>query len=170
MDTIISKNVTDVFVLVTINMDGEQIDISNDEMNDMKYMVEEEKVARDVYEYLDDIWNLRVFNNIKQSEERHMQVIKNLLDNYKIDYNVSEERGIFYNKDLQKLYNDLIEKGSKSQYDALEVGKEIELTDIADLKNAINKTKDNYIKQVYTNLLSASQNHLRAFNWQLSKY
>ena len=31
----------------------------------MKYMLEEEKMARDVYEILDNTWNLRVFNNIK---------------------------------------------------------------------------------------------------------
>lgn len=64
MHTIISKTITYVFVLVTINMDGQLIDISNEEMNDMV-----EQVARDVYEYLDEIWDLRVFNTIKQSPD-----------------------------------------------------------------------------------------------------
>lgn len=64
-------------------------------MNDIKCIVEEEKTARDAYKYLNQIWDLRVFNNIKQSEKRHLQMIKNLLNNYKIDYHMSEERGVF---------------------------------------------------------------------------
>ncbi|WP_178985539.1 DUF2202 domain-containing protein [Winogradskyella helgolandensis] len=170
MNQIFNKRITGVFVLVTVNKSGQQSEISVEEMNAMKYMVEEEKVARDVYYYLDGLWNARVFSNIKQSEERHMQVIKSLLDAYNITYKLSEKQGIFYNIELQKLYDELIEKGKKSLYDAFEVGKQIELTDIADLEDAIEKTEDDYIKQVYNNLLAASQNHLKAFNRQLSRY
>ncbi|WP_394351707.1 DUF2202 domain-containing protein [Winogradskyella ludwigii] len=46
----------------------------------------------------------------------------------------------------------------------------MELTDIADLDDAIEKTEDDYIKQVYKKLLAASHNHLNVFNRQLSRY
>jgi hypothetical protein len=136
---------------------------------DMKFMLEEEKVARDVYEYLDEIWNLRVFNNIKQSEQQHMDRIQSLLDDNNIEYKLSDERGVFYNDDLQKMYNNLIEKGGKSIHDAFLAGILIEEVDIADLEKAMANTNDEYIRQVYSNLLRASNNHLRAFNRQLSR-
>ena len=43
----------------------------------------------------------------------------------------------------------------------------IEETDITDLEDAIANTNDAYITQVYSNLLRASRNHLKAFNRQL---
>lgn len=153
-----------------INVFSQVASISNQEISDMKYMLEEEKVARDVYEFLDTKWNLMVFNNIKQSEQQHMDMMEYLLNINKISYKLSDKRGVFYNEHLQKMYNDLIEKGSKSKYDALEVGKTIEVTDIADLENAIKNTSNSEINTVYSRLLFASNNHLRAFNRNLSRF
>jgi hypothetical protein len=156
-----------LLTLIAINVYGQQVDMDVEEISDMKYMVEEEKVARDVYEYLYKSWNLRVFDNISQSEQRHMDMMENLLNSNKVAYELRDERGEFYNKDLQKMYDDLIEKGSKSKQDALQVGKLIEETDIKDLEQAIKNSKNTYTIQVYSNLLRASQNHLQAFNRQL---
>lgn len=147
-----------------------QENLSVQEVKDLKYMLEEEKLARDVYEFLDDQWNLRVFNNIKQSEQQHMDMVEYLLNSYKVSYDLSDERGVFYNEKLQNLYNDLIEKGSKSEYDALEVGKTIELVDIEDLENAVNQTTNSEIRDVYSRLIFASNNHLRAFERNLSRF
>lgn len=170
MKNVISKSVMNLLTLIAINVYGQQVDMDVEEINDMKYMVEEEKVARDVYEYLYKSWNLRVFDNISQSEQRHMDMMENLLNSNKVAYELRDERGEFYNKDLQKMYDDLIEKGSKSKQDALQVGKLIEETDIKDLEQAIKNSKNTYTIQVYSNLLRASQNHLQAFNRQLSGF
>jgi len=170
MKNVIKKIAIVIAILSSMNTFSQKGSLSEKVTNDMKFMVEEEKVARDAYEYLGETWNLRIFNNIKQSEQRHMEMMESLLEKNKIAYEISDERGVFYNKDLQKMYNDLIEKGSKSRRDALEVGKLIEVTDIKDLEEAIKNTSDEYIKQVYSNLLRASQNHLKAFNRQLAKY
>lgn len=170
MNNVIKKTIIAIVILFSMNTFSQNISLAKNVINDMKFMVEEEKVARDVYEYLDETWNLRVFNNIKQSEQRHMEMMENLLSTNKVTYQLSDERGVFYNEDLQKMYNDLVEKGSKSRNDALEVGKLIEVTDINDLENAIKNTTDSYIIQVYSNLLRASENHLQAFNRQLAKY
>jgi len=153
-----------------LNIYSQTANLSNQEIKDMKYMLEEEKVARDVYEFLDAKWNLMVFGNIKQSEQQHMDMVEYLLNTNKVAYKLNEKRGEFYNESLQKLYNDLIEKGSKSKYDALEVGKTIEVTDIADLENALQNTSDSEINSVYSRLLFASNNHLRAFNRNLSRF
>ncbi|MFH6768857.1 DUF2202 domain-containing protein [Gaetbulibacter aquiaggeris] len=146
------------------------INLSTHEVSDMKYMLEEEKLARDVYEILDAKWQMRVFNNIKQSEQHHMDMMEYLLNSYKIRYKLNFEQGVFYNEQLQTMYNNFIEKGSKSRQDALEVGKMIEVVDIEDLEKAIKKTSKNDIHDVYSKLIFASNNHLRAFNRNLSRF
>ena len=57
--------------------------------DDMKFMREEEKLARDVYAtlydfHLDKGLTLTVCDNIAYSEQRHMDAMKQLLDNYDI--------------------------------------------------------------------------------------
>lgn len=144
-------------------------ELTNQEIAEMKFMLEEEKVAYDVYNLLDEKWGLRVFGNIKQSESRHMDAMKSLLERNDISYQLKDEAGKFYNEELQKMYDDLVAKGTKSKVDALEVGKMVEEKDIADLKEAIEQTKDEYTKGVYQNLLDASYKHLNAFNRNLSR-
>jgi hypothetical protein len=58
-------------------------------------------------------------------------------------------------------------KGILSIVDALQVGVEIEKTDIDDLKAASNSTQNRDILRVYTNLLQGSYNHLDAFESHL---
>jgi len=49
------------------------------------FMIEEEKVARDVYTHLYDTYGLRVFANIARAEQQHMDAIKALLDRYNLE-------------------------------------------------------------------------------------
>lgn len=159
-----------IISLLSLDTFCQSTNLSTQEITDMKYMLEEEKVARDVYEFLDAKWDMRVFNNIKQSEQRHMDMVENLLNANKVTYKLHDEEGKFYIEDLQTMYNNLIEKGSKSKYDALEVGKMIEVADIEDLEKAIKKTSKSDISDVYSKLIFASNNHLRAFNRNLSRF
>jgi hypothetical protein len=134
-------------------------------------MREEEKVARDVYLYLNKKWNLRIYKNIAASEQTHMDAIKNLLDKYSIaDPAAGKGIGEFTDPDLQKLYDDLILQGSVSKVEALKVGVIIEETDIDDLNEGIATARHNDIKTVYINLLQGSLNHLDAFESSLARY
>lgn len=170
MKTAIYKWFIVLISISSFNAFAQGDNLTAQEVNDMKYMLEEEKLARDVYEFMDEKWDLRVFNNIKHSEQQHMDMVEYLLNTYKISYNLSDERGVFYNEKLQNLYNELIEKGSKSEYDALEVGKTIEIVDIEDLENAKKQTANSEINDVYSRLIFASNNHLNAFERNLSRY
>jgi hypothetical protein len=144
--------------------------LTDDENYWLTYMREEEKVARDVYLYLNDKWNVRIFKNIAASEQTHMDAIKTLLDTYTIpDPAAGKGIGEFTNPDLQKLYDDLIREGSISKVEALRVGVIIEETDIDDLTEGIATTRHNDIKTVYSNLLQGSLNHLDAFESTLAK-
>lgn len=144
----------------------------------LRYMREEEKLARDVYKVLYAKWRMRVFNNIAASEQKHMDAIEALLDKYNLDDPVQNEGaegvGKFTNPDIQALYYQLITEGKKSKYDALMVGDEIETLDILDLKNAMEVTSATThhldVLRVYANLLAGSYNHLAAFESQLQNH
>lgn len=138
--------------------------LTDDEKNDLIFMREEEKLARDVYLTLHDIWETPVFANIATSEQQHMDAILGLLNTYKIpDPTVGKLVGEFVNDELQDLYDGLVAKGAQSALDALMVGGIIEETDIEDLQFAMETTTVRNIDSVYSNLLNGSYNHLRAF-------
>ncbi len=54
--------------------------LTSAEMEGILFMREEEKLARDVYLYLYEIYPLRPFLNISKSEQAHMDAIKYLID------------------------------------------------------------------------------------------
>jgi len=142
--------------------------LSQDEIDGLLWMVEEEKLARDVYLTLYQEWGIQVFSNIAQSEQRHMDAVLGLIEKYNLTApDTLDQVGVFQNPDLQALYNQLVEMGSKSEVDALKVGALIEETDIKDLEDWLAKTDNEDIKAVYTNLMAGSDNHLRAFVGQL---
>uniref|UniRef100_UPI002609BAD8 DUF2202 domain-containing protein n=1 Tax=Thermococcus sp. TaxID=35749 RepID=UPI002609BAD8 len=88
------------------------------EKEGLLYMVEEEKLAHDVYTKLYEKWGLQIFKNIAESESTHVNAVRLLLEKYNItDPTANEPVGVFTNPDLQALYNQLIEMGSKSVVD-----------------------------------------------------
>lgn len=146
--------------------------LSSEEIEGILLMREEEKLARDVYTALYEKWNLRTFGSIGQgSETTHMDAMKMLLDRYNLEDPVREDiPSVFQNGELQKAYDELVAKGSRSIEDAILVGAYIEDLDIYDLERLIKETDNNDIKIVYQNLLKGSRNHLRAFDRQLQRY
>jgi hypothetical protein len=135
------------------------------EASDLRYMREEEKLARDVYQALGATWTAAtVFQRIAQSEQRHMDAVKVVLDRYGIaDPAATTKPGAFVDPALQKLYDELVAEGSVSLAAALQVGVQIEQVDIADLQKALAETSNADLEQLYGNLLRGSQNHLKAF-------
>lgn len=146
-------------------------DLTEQEIQGLLYMREEEKLARDVYLTLYEKWNeLIIFENIAGSEQRHMGSIKRLLDKYGLDNPAQgNDIGEFSNQELQSLFYELVEEGEQSLINALTVGGKIEEIDIIDLKTYIGQTDKFDIKRVYNNLLEGSKNHLRAFVKELKK-
>ena len=138
--------------------------LSEDEKADLTFMREEEKLARDTYLKLYDIWKLSVFSNIASSEQMHMDALLKLLKNYALpDPAAGNEIGEFTNDDLQTLYEQLIDAGDDSKINALKVGGLIEEKDMLDIKAAIERSQQQVIDKVYVSLLCGSRNHLRSF-------
>ncbi len=133
------------------------------EIDALLFMREEEKLARDVYNYLGSVWGLPVFTNIARSEQVHMDAVLELITRYELTDPASADAGVFVNSDLQSLYNQLIQQGSASLEAAFKVGGAIEEIDILDLEKRILLTDQVDIQQVFESLRLASFNHLNSF-------
>jgi hypothetical protein len=145
-------------------------ELSAAEIDGLLFMREEEKLARDVYLALYERWGLRILTNIAASEATHMDAVLTLLDHYGLpDPAAGLESGEFANPDLQALYDQLVEQGSRSLADALRVGAAIEEIDILDLETHIAQTDKADIRRVYENLTKGSRNHLRSFTSTLQR-
>jgi len=155
----------------TLNETFPAAELSDAQKAGLIFMVEEEKMARDVYEYLYAKWDLGIFGNIAKAEQKHMDAVVALLEKYNLEYAATlQTRGSFENEELQSLYDSLINTGDASIVGALKVGKLIEETDIEDLEGIVAEDIPEDLKAVYENLLNGSYNHLSAFTSQLSRY
>lgn len=137
--------------------------LSAEEEAGLLQMREEEKLARDVYRHLYEVWGQQIFENIAASEQQHMDAIKNLLDKYGLKDPASPDEGVFRDSHIQVLYDSLITEGIESKVAALQVGVAIEDLDIYDLTALVDETDKADIKRVYLNLTKGSRNHLVAF-------
>ena len=71
--------------------------LSPDVIDDLLFMREEEKLARDVYKILYSKWFAKVFDNITQSEQKHMDQVGVFIDAYGLEDSASEQDGVFNN-------------------------------------------------------------------------
>ncbi len=140
-------------------------DLSDLEIADLLFMREEEKLARDSYIILHELWGDAVFANISISEQQHMDAMKRLLDKYGLPDPVVDEDdvGRFVNDELDTLFTYLMDLGEENGLAGLNVGGLIEEKDMHDIQAAIDAADHQDIKDVYGSLLCGSRNHLRAF-------
>jgi len=152
---------------VVISLKTSAQNLSDEEEKGIQLMREEEKLARDVYSFLYEKWQLPIFDNIANSENRHFGAMGYLVNTFDMNDPSHSEEGMFTSLELEYLYDSLTLAGSNSLLTALEVGAFIEEVDIEDLQNLLKNTANKEIILVYENLLRGSRNHLRAFNRQL---
>jgi len=145
----------------------QQASLSQTEIDDLKVLREEEKLARDVYLYSFDKYGNSIFKNISQSEQQHMDKILVLLNTYNLEDPVLPNRGEFTNQILQKLYNDLTKQADISLLEALKVGATIEDLDIKDIDDFEKRTTRTDILNTYDKLKCGSRNHMRSYYSQL---
>ena len=142
--------------------EGPYGELTTTEKEGLLFMAEEEKLAGDVYKTLNEKWNIRVFDNIGRAERTHEAAVNTLLERYSLPDPI-KGAGEFSNVTLQKLYDNLVSRGSSSTEEALRVGAAIEEIDILDLEERMTQTDKEDILLVYGNLVRGSENHLRAF-------
>ncbi len=150
------------------------VSLTADQKYLLLWMYQEEKVARDVYIWMNDIYGTQTdtFANIQESEQSHMDAVEKLCIKYGVDISEVDENdiGVFILTDLQDLYNAMIARDGSLE-EALQVGIDIETTDITDLDNAIAAMPSDAsdIIRVFENIQEGSFNHLGAFTYALSQ-
>lgn len=144
--------------------------LTADEIEDLTFTREEEKLARDVYTYAYAKYGLNIFKNIASSEQTHMDRMGDLIETYDlVDPITNDAAGLFNNTDLQDLYATLIARVDESLVEALQVGATIEDLDIKDLNEAIARVTQSDIQSAYEMLKCGSGNHFRGFVGQIQQ-
>ena len=138
------------------------------EQQDLSYLREEEKLARDVYLYNKELYGLNIFGNISSREQTHMDKVLELLELAGLeDPMKSNSIGEFNNAELAVLYTELTEQSSVSIVEALKVGALIEDLDIDDIERMITHTSNETVLTLYANLVCGSKNHIRSYTRNL---
>lgn len=137
--------------------------LNNVELNDLIHLAEEEKLARDVYNYAFQVYGLNIFKNIGASEQKHLNSVLSFLSNNNVEDPTHPNAGHFFSETLSELYANLTAQVDLSKLDALKVGATIEDLDIMDIDDFIGNTKNEDLINMYQNLKCGSRNHMRSF-------
>jgi len=160
----------------------------------LTFMREEEKLARDVYIVFSQMYpRSRAFGRIDDSEQKHTDAVKKLLDKYDVvDPSTNDNVGVFtgaeYSEYFTEKFNEFVTKGEMSVLDAMYVGAFIEELDMIDINycnqqildaNVELYTRDDCglkstdradVQRTLNNLLNGSRNHLRAYVNQIERH
>lgn len=172
--------------------DGALIDYN--EKIHLFFLREKEKLAHDVYLTLGIMYpNLTVFRKTNDAEQRHMTVVKAMIEMYGYeDPNTSDNIGGFTGEDYGWYFTEkfrlLVERAFISELEALYVGAYIEELDFMDINrcpkviveesNGINDitecakiyTDNSDITSLYDALLYGSDNHLKNYVKNIEKH
>lgn len=144
--------------------------LNDTEIEHLIYMLEEEKLARDVYLALSETYTAQIFLNISESEQRHMDALKQLIEKHNLENSVTDDGiGKFTNPFFTGFYEQLTGSGVENYCDALQVGIDIEKLDIEDIEHILALVDDvvaTDLIRVLNNLLNGSYNHLNSFTSQ----
>lgn len=163
------------------------------EISHLTFMREEEKLARDVYLTLAEMYPQQaVFSRIATtSEQTHTDTMRDKLIQFGLpDPNPATNdlpasigifRGTEWGWYFMQKYAELVAKASNSELDALYVGALIEELDMNDIANCpavmvkagypepcgLHYTDEPVLKRAYAALIDGSENHLRAYVGQI---
>ena len=160
--------------------------LSEELVNTLSYMGNEERLAYDVYNRLYTEWGIKTFTHIaNKSEIKHIRAVQDLIKKYKLNdanhftnvdlpalgyMNTAVEdmkSGTYDISKIQRLYDDLVSMGSESDISALNVGCIIEVVDINDLDAYIHIAEDSNASDVvdtFNFLRNGSYTHYWAFD------
>ena len=123
----------------------------------LAYAIQDEYLARAEYELIiEEYGSIRPFTNIMAAEERHIEWVTELLDEY----------GYSVPKDTANLYV-VLPEDLKSSF---ETGVQAEIDNIAMYASFLKEDLPGDVQDLFEQLKRASENHLRAFRNNLNRY
>lgn len=142
--------------------------LTTQEIEDLQFLREEEKLARDVYTHAFNLYGVNIFNNIASSEQRHTDSVLELMNRYEVEDTATATLGDFTDPELSQLYTALIARVETSEAEAYAVGATIEDLDIYDLDLKATHTQNTELQNLYANLKCGSENHMRSFTKKIT--
>lgn len=160
------------FILALNLAHAEKAEASNDTADTEMLLlrqIDEERMAYRLYTKLGEAHpRMRPFQNIPHAEKRHFNA---LVEYTKANYPSSTDGkldGDFHFESTQTLYNKWLAEGKASPQAAAQVGVQLEQLDIADIDEFLTTKPEPTLAQILKNLRRGSENHLAAFERQLS--
>ncbi|AJE33019.1 hypothetical protein B842_05850 [Corynebacterium humireducens NBRC 106098 = DSM 45392] len=137
----------------------------------LRRLIEEEKVAHDLYVAFAEKYDARVFHNITRGEVGHQEAVRRLLDAAGIADPRTGVLGEFVDPDLQTVHDDFLARGLGDELEAYRVGVDFERWDIEGLEAELAAVpeEDTELRDLLQYLLNGSRNHLAAFERQLDR-
>ncbi|MBK9488308.1 MAG: DUF2202 domain-containing protein [Haliscomenobacter sp.] len=130
------------------------------------YLIEQEKVAHDLYRVLDTMWVTDVFNRVSNEELQHMAKLSAVACEFMIDvpahFNEYPE-GQFVDGKLRRLYTDLLVAANFSLEEAYRACANLEERKILDLKAALREPNFEIETLTYKALLIGAEDNLKLF-------
>ncbi|MFB6181896.1 MAG: DUF2202 domain-containing protein [Candidatus Magasanikbacteria bacterium] len=139
-----------------------QNNLKKEEKWTLLFMVEEEKMIRDLsYKFYQE-YNEGVFEDIYKAENTHYKVVQKFIRDYNLDDPTSKKGvGEFHNPQIQMIHDDLLEQGMENKTEAYKALVNALERDVNDLNENIEKTNKDGILFAYRNLRRSSKNHIR---------
>ena len=123
----------------------------------LTYAIQDEYLARAEYELIiEEYGSIRPFTNIMAAEERHIEWVTELFDDY----------GYRLPKDTAHMYV-MLPKDLKSSF---ETGVQAEIDNIGMYESFLQEDLPEDVRDLFERLQQASENHLRAFRNNLNRY
>ena len=105
------------------NGGGGTATLTAEEAGNLTFLFEEEKLARDVYQYFSDTYGAVIFSNIAASEQTHMDAVEGLLLKYNQEVpTTGVGLCVYYNADLATDCWILINQGEILVYRCITIG------------------------------------------------
>lgn len=127
----------------------------------MAFILEEERMAKDLYLEFYKTTRLPVFLDVAGSEEIHIASILTLMERRGLT-GPAEAPGVYADEALQEMYEDLL-AGADGPEAALRAAAHVEEASVHDLSMEIEGTIEPDLISVYGGLMVGSQKHLRTF-------
>lgn len=129
----------------------------------LRFQIDEERMAGDLYRALGQLHDARPFQNIPTAEDRHQSMLRDLASRAGVTVAADQPAGRYATAAVQERYDLLLARGRVSLTEALAVGALVEEQDIADLRTLAATTDSPDLKAVVSALEQASVHHLGAF-------
>ena len=130
------------------------------------YLIEQEKLAHDLYRVLDTMWVTDVFNRVSNEELQHMAKLSAVACEFMIDVPVhfnEYPEGQFVDGRLRRLYTDLLLSANFSLEEAYLACANLEERKILDLKAALKQPNFDIETLTYKALLIGAEDNLKLF-------